>query len=402
MNTLTNIQEKKFPAALWALTFCAFGIGTAEFIIMGLLSTIAKDLSTSISSAGLLVSLYALGVAVGGPILSAVTAKMERKKLLLIAIAVFVLGNFIAVLAQGLFALLISRIISGAIHGLFMGNATTIAGNIVPTNKKATAISIIFAGFLISTVVGVPLGTYIGTNWGWRTTFLAVSVWGILGFIFTTLLLPNKQHPENILKLKEHLKVLKNKALILILLTNIFAYTGTFTFFTFISQALIEISGFAQSSISIVLLILGSGVALGNITGGRFSNRKPALALLFMLIFHAIILFVLPLVFAYQVSVIVCLFLFGFFAYSNVPALQLLSIQLSERFVPGSGNIASALNVSAFNVGAAAGAYIGGLVVDSTLGLQYTPWVGTIFVIIALILAVLNWLRNSHNETNEK
>lgn len=399
MDTLVNTKKREgLPKALWALTFSAFGIGTAEFIIIGLLPTIAKDLSVSVSSTALLVTLYALGVAIGGPIFTALTGKMERKKLLLGTIVIFALGNFIAVFAPGLLILLFSRIITGATHGVFMANATTIAGNIVPSNKKATAISLVFGGFLISTVIGVPLGTYIGMNWDWRTTFMAVSIWGIAGLILMAFFLPKQQHTENILKLKDQPKVLKNKALILVLLINILAYAGTFTLFTFISPLLLEVADLDANEISIVLLVLGLGVALGNVIGGRISNKKPSLILIFLLISHAIVLFILPLVITSQLGIFISLFFFGFFAYSNVPALQLLSIQLSERALPGSGNIAAALSVSAFNVGAALGAYTGGIVIDSSLTIKSTPWVGGLFVIVALILGIINWQRNKQYE----
>lgn len=388
----------KIPFAIWALTFCAFGIGTTEFVIVGLLPTIANDLSISLSSAGLLVTLYALGVAIGGPVFTVLTGKIERKKLLLLTIAVFIIGNSIAFFADNVILLQLSRVITGTTHGVFFAYAVIIASNMVADDKRATVISLVFAGLMISTVIGVPLGTYIGSHYGWKMTFLAVIFWGIIGLVILSLSLPRQSKSTNVLKLKDLPKVFSNSSVLIVLLANIFAYTGTFVLFTYLSPILENIAGFSKDTINFILLIFGVGVALGNMVGGRISNRKPSKALVYLFLFHAIMLFVLSFVLTSKLIVIIALLLFGFFAYSNVPALQLLVVQLSERKFPGSGGIASALNVSAFNIGAASGSFIGGLVADSSLTLKATPWIGGIFVIVALILGLLNWQRNKTSE----
>ncbi|MCZ4245299.1 MFS transporter [Pedobacter punctiformis] len=393
-----QVTSAKIPFAIWALTFCAFGIGTTEFVIVGLLPTIANDLSISISSAGLLVTLYALGVAIGGPVFTVLTGKIERKKLLHLTIAVFIIGNTIAFFANNIILLQLSRVITGTTHGVFFAYAVIIASNMVTENKRATAISLVFAGLMISTVIGVPLGTYIGSHYGWKMTFLAVVIWGILGLLILGFSLGKQAKPTETLKLKDLPKVLKNSSVLMVLLSNIFAYTGTFVLFTYLSPVLKNITGFSLDTINFILLIFGVGVALGNITGGRISNRKPSKTLVYLFLFHAIMLFILSFVLTSKPIVIITLLLFGFFAYSNVPALQLLVVKLSERKFPGSGGIASALNVSAFNIGAASGSFIGGLVADSTLTLQATPWIGGFFVIVALGLGVLNWQRDKSTE----
>lgn len=389
----------KIPFAIWALTFCAFGIGTTEFVLVGLLPTIAKDLAISFSSTGLLVTLYALGVAIGGPIFTALTGKIEHKKLLLLIIAVFIAGNTLAFFAENIVLLQISRLITGTTHGVFFGYAVIIASNMVAENRKATAISLVFAGLMISTVVGVPLGSYVGAHYGWKMTFLAVVVWGIIGLVILGMELPKQPKPTEALKLRDLPKVFKNSAVLIVLLANILAYTGTFILFTYLSPLLENISGFSLDTINLILLIFGVGVALGNIVGGRISNRKPSKVLVYLFVFHAIMLFVLSFVLMSKPIIIFALLLFGFFAYSNVPALQLLVVKLSEQKFAGSGGIASALNVSAFNIGAASGSYIGGLVVDSPLTIKATPWIGGFFVIAALGVALWNWSRNKASET---
>lgn len=389
-----QVSSTKIPFAIGALTFCAFGIGTTEFVLVGLLPTIANDLAISISSTGLLVTLYALGVAIGGPIFTALTGKTARKKLLLLTIGIFVIGNSVAFFASNIVLLQVSRVITGTTHGVFFAYAVIIASDMVPEDKRTTAISLVFAGLMISTVIGVPLGTYIGSYYGWKMTFLAVVLWGVLGLVILSLSLPKQPEPTETLRLKDLPDVFRNSSVLTVLLANIFAYTGTFVLFTYLSPVLKTITGFSLDTINFVLLIFGVGVALGNLVGGRISNLRPSSVLVYLFLFHAIVLFLLSFVLASKPIIIVLLFLFGFFAYSNVPALQLLVVQLSERKFPGSGGIASALNVSAFNIGAASGSFIGGLVADSFLTIKALPWVGAIFVVIALGLGLLNWKRN--------
>ncbi|WP_343744850.1 MFS transporter [Chitinophaga sp.] len=393
-------SSSRIPFAIWSLTFCAFAIGTTEFVLVGLLPAIAKDLAISISSTGTLVTLYALGVAFGGPVFTALTGRTGHKKILLLTLAVFITGNTIAFFANTILLLQISRVITGTTHGVFFGYAVVIAGNMAPQNRRATAIAIVFAGLMISTVVGVPLGTYIGSHYGWKMTFLAIIIWGSAAMIVLGLSLPKQSGPTAALKLNDLPKVLKNEAVWIVLMANIFAYTGTFVLLTFLSPVLENMTGFSPGAINYILLVLGIGVALGNIVGGHISNHRPSTVLVFLFLFHAITLFILSLVITSQSIIIVALLLFGFFAYSNVPALQLLTVKFSENKFPGSGGIASALSVSAFNIGAAAGSFIGGVVAGSSPGLKATPWIGGIFVIVAWGFSLWNWNRNKTMEGN--
>lgn len=398
MNTMTTKNEqlkKSIPFAIWAIAFCAFGIGTTEFVLVGLLPTIASNLAISISSTGSLITLYALGVAIGGPIFTVLTGKIEQKKVLLLTVAVFIIGNTVAFFANDILMLQVSRVITGTTHGIFFGYAVIIASNMVTVDRKATAISLVFAGLMVSTVIGVPLGTYIGSHFGWKMTFLAVIVWGIVGLLILSFTLPKQPKATETLKLKDLPKVFRNRSVLIVLLANIFAYTGTFILFTYLSPILEKITGFSLDTINVILLIFGIGVALGNMVGGRISNKNPSKTLVYLFIFHAIILFIISFVLMSKPIMIITLLIFGFFAYSNVPALQLLVVELSEKKFPGSGGIASALNVSAFNIGAASGSFIGGLVMDSPLTLNATPWISGVFVVIALLFAVIN-LRSKH------
>lgn len=394
---LEQATSKKIPSAIWALTFCIFGFGTAEFVVVGLLPSIASDLSVPLSSTGLLVTMYALGIAIGGPLFTALTGSIERKKLLMLTLLSFVFGNVIAFFAKDISILLISRVITGAANGLFLAHAVVVASNMVADNKKATAISLVFSGLMVSTVVGAPLGTYIGTHYGWSTTFLAIIIWAIVGLVTLGIVLPQQPKPTAALRLRDIPDVFRSSSVLIVLLSNIFAYTGTFVLFTYLSPILKSITGFSDNAINLVLLTFGVGVALGNFAGGRLSDRKPSRTLVYLFLFHAIVLFLLSFVLDSKPLVIALVLVLGFLAYGNVPALQLLVVQLSEKGKPGSGGIASAVNVSAFNIGVTFGSLIGGIVVNRS-SLYAMPWVGGIFVLVALLLGIGNYQRNKTTE----
>ena len=385
------------PPAIWALTFCVFGFGTAEFVSVGLLPSIAADLSVPVSQTGLLVTMYALGIAVGGPILTAITGSIDRKKLLIAALVVFISGNLIAFFATNIYTLLMSRAITGATNGLFLAHAVVMASNMVAEHKKATAMSLVFSGLMIATVVGAPAGTYIGTHFGWHATFLAIIIWTLVGLTGLVIVLPSQPKPTAALRLSDIPAVFRNTSVLIVLLANIFAFTCTFVLFTYISPVLKNITGFTENLINLVLLIFGVGVALGNFAGGRLSDRKPSRTLVYLFLFHAIVLFILTFVLGSKPLVFILVLALGFLAYGNVPALQLLAVQLSEKHKPGSGGIASAVNVSAFNVGVILGSLIGGVIINS-FSLSTTPWVGGVFVLLALCMGILNYQRNKAAE----
>ncbi|WP_282116273.1 MFS transporter [Cellulophaga baltica] len=390
INKDTTVAKKKgLPAALWALTISAFAIGTTEFVIVGLLSTVANDLGTSLTSAGLLVSLYAIGVAIGAPILTALTGKIPRKQLLMGIMVLFIIGNGLAAIAPSFELLLLSRVVTGFAHGVFFSIGSTIAASLVPKDKRATAISIMFAGLTVAIVTGVPLGTYIGQNFGWRATFIGVALLGLVGAIASLALVPKNIKQSAPLRFIDQLKVIKNPSILLVLAITAFGYGGTFVTFTYLTPLLEEVTGFSSNMTSVFLLIYGIAIAIGNIIGGKVSNNKPGKALLVMFALQAIVLFVLYFTASSQIFAIITLFFMGIFAFSNVPALQLYVVKMAEKYLPGTEDVASALNIAAFNVGIAIGAYVGGMVVESSLGIEATPWVGGILVIVGFLLTLV-------------
>lgn len=386
--TAINIQERKGGTpALMALAISAFGIGTTEFVPVGLLSTLADDLNISITLAGLLISGYAMGVAFGAPILTALTNKMNRKTLLIVLMVIFIVGNSVAAISSSFTLLLLARIITSFSHGVFFSIGSTIAADVVPENKRASAIAFMFTGLTVATVTGVPLGTFIGQHYGWRSTFWVVALLGVIAIIAIAILVPNKLKQAPPSKLSDNLKILTNGPLLLAFSITALGYGGTFVAFTYLAPILEKITGFKPSAVSIILLVYGIAVAFGNTIGGKAANKNPLKALTWMFIIQAIVLVILAFTAPFKIVGIVTIFFLGLLAFMNVPGLQIYVVKLAEKYVPSAVDIASALNIAAFNIGIAIGAFIGGIIVDS-IGLIHTPWIGGVMVIGAVLLSI--------------
>ncbi|NSL86923.1 MFS transporter [Chitinophaga sp. Mgbs1] len=371
------------PAALWALTISAFGIGTTEFVIVGLLPTIADDLRVSIPAAGLLVSFYAIGVAIGAPVLTALTSHIPRRRLLIGLMLLFVAGNTAAALSPGYLTLSIARVITGFAHGVFFATGATIAAALVTPDRRASAIALMFAGLTIAMVTGVPAGTIIGQHFGWRATFTTVAILGMAGLLANILLLPHHIKNEAAASIREQVQVLRNRQLLVALLTTILNYSGVFLIFTYLAPLLTTLTGIAPAWVSAILLIYGVAVAIGNIIGGMAANRNPLTSLRVMLVLQAAALFLFTFTVHYTIPAIITLFIIGGLSFATVPASQFFVVQTAERCAPATVNVASALNIASFNAGAATGAYAGSLIVASAWGLGATPWAGGLFLLLA-------------------
>ncbi|MBV7428680.1 MFS transporter [Acidovorax sp. sif1233] len=374
------------PIALLALTLSAFAIGTTEFVIVGLLPTVAADLSISIPSAGLLVSLYALGVAVGAPVLTALTGRVPRKALLLSLMALFTAGNLLAWQAPSYETLVAARILTGLAHGVFFSIGSTIATGLVPREKAASAIAIMFTGLTVALVTGVPLGTFIGQHFGWRETFLAVSALGVVAFIGSAIFVPRNIAHTPPASLVQQARVLAEPRLLLVYAKTAIGYGGTFIPFTFLAPILTDIAGFSAGAVGWVMLVYGVSVAVGNIWGGRLADRLgpiPALRIIFALL--AAVLLLLQFTAPHPWLALATVLLWGAVAFGNVPGLQVYVVKQAERFTPQAVDVASGLNIAAFNLGIAGAAWAGGLIVTH-LGLMHTPWIGALVVLVSLAL----------------
>ncbi|HZV67282.1 MAG TPA: MFS transporter [Telluria sp.] len=381
------------PLALWALTLSAFAIGTTEFVIVGLIPTIASSLGVSVPSAGLLVSLYALGVAVGAPVLTALTGRVPRKRLLLALMALFTIGNLLAWMAPGYGTLMAARVLTGLAHGVFFSIGSTIATSLVPKEKAASAIALMFTGLTVALVTGVPLGTWIGQSFGWQSTFLAVSLLGAIAVAGSWILVPHDIAGAKPAGLMTQLAVLKKPRLLLVYAITTLGYGGSFIAFTYLAPILQQVSGFSASSVGLVMLVYGVSVTIGNIWGGKLADRKgPIRALQIVFGLLAAVLLVLTFTAPHAWLVLATVLAWGAVAFGNVPGLQVYVVQRAERDAPRAVDVASGLNIAAFNVGIALGAAGGGLIVTH-LGLMATPWVGALVVVGALGLTTLaGWL----------
>ncbi|MCF3638559.1 MFS transporter [Rhizobium sp. TRM95111] len=374
------------PPALFALTIAAYAIGTTEFVIVGLLPTVAGDLGITLPLAGLIVSIYALGVTFGAPVLTALTGRAGRKGLLIGLMALFVAGNTLAALSPSYEMLLVARVLSAFAHGVFFSVGSTIAADLVPENRQASAIAMMFMGLTVAIVTGVPLGTFIGQTFGWRATFWAVAALGIVAFAGIALLLPTNLKRQAPAGLVDQVRVLGSGRLLLVFAMTALGYGGTFVTFTYLAPVLQEITGFSAGSVSLVLVLYGLAIAAGNIAGGRVADRNPVRALFWLFAVQALVLVAFTFTAPSPVPALVTLAALGFLSFANVPGLQLYVVELAKRHRPGAIDVASALNIAAFNLGIAAGAWIGGLVVASPLGLGATPFVGAVLVAAALVL----------------
>ena len=385
------------PLALWALTLSAFAIGTTEFVIVGLVPTIANDLGVSLPSAGLLVSLYAVGVAIGAPVLTALTGRWNRKVVLISLMGLFVMGNLLAWQAPSYETLILARILTGLAHGVFFSIGSMIATSLVSKDKEASAIAIMFTGLTVALVTGVPLGTWIGQHFGWRATFLVVSALGLIALIGSAILVPKNLKQSIPATFKEQLQVIVKPRLLLVYLMTILGYGGTFTAFTYLAPILEQQTGFAPSVIGLIMLVYGVSVAVGNIWGGKLADKRGPISAL-SIIFSALTIILLAFTFTMEskVAAVLTILIWGAFAFGNVPGLQLYVVKQAKKHTPNAVDVASGLNIAAFNIGIALGSVTGGLVVEH-MELKDTAWIGAVVSLLALIVTRYSGRLDKHN-----
>jgi DHA1 family inner membrane transport protein len=371
--------------ALYALTAGAFGIGTTEFVIMGLLLQVGTDFHVSIPAAGLLVSGYALGVVVGAPLLTAMTGRLPRKATLIGLMAIFTIGNIACALAPSYALLMTARVITAFAHGTFFGVGSVVATGLVPPDRKASAIATMFTGLTVATLLGVPAGSWIGLHFGWRATFWAVSAIGVVAMLVIAVLVPaDRGVPRETMTFRSELQVLTRPQVLLGLLATVIGFAGVFTVFTYIQPILTRITGFTDAAVSPVLLVFGVGMIAGNVLGGRLADRKLVPALLGTLISLAVVLGAMTFALHSKPAAVLFTGLLGAAMFATVAPLQLRVLQKAA----GAGeNLASSLNIAAFNLGNALGAWMGGVVIDHGPGLTAVTWVAALMTLAGLAVA---------------
>ena len=373
---------------LFALAVAAFGIGTTEFVILGLLPEVAQDLAVTIPAAGMLVSAYALGVAVGGPILAVATARLPRKTTLAWLMALFILGNVGCALAPNYQWLMVARVATAFCHAAFFGIGAVVAGSVVEPHKRAQAMSLMFAGLTLANVLGVPLGTLMGQHLGWRSTFWAVAVIGVLAILAVLRWVPNLRHTLSGSALGEF-RVLRNKQVWLALALSVVASTSMFTVFTYIAPILRDVTGVSPQNVSGVLLLCGVGLTIGNLLGGRLADWRLMPSLIGIFSVLAVVLAAFHFTSAWLWPSVATVVLWGLVSFSAGTPLQ-------ARVISQAGDapsLASTLNIGAFNLGNAIGAWLGGAVITAGGSLQSIPLVAACVTLCALALAVyVAWL----------
>jgi len=378
------------PIALLALTAGAFGIGTTEFVIMGLLLQVSTDLHVSIATAGLLISGYALSVAVGAPVLTIASRSLPRKTVLLALMVIFTLGNLACALAPGYGWLMAARVITALAHGTFFGVGSVVATSLVPRERRASAIAIMFTGLTAATLLGVPAGAWLGAQFGWRATFWAVTLIGAVAFAVIAAFVPSERAGNDGVAtapaaLRDELAVLARPQVLRGLALTVLGFAGVFTVFTYIQPLLLRVTGVSQNAVSPILLVLGAGLAVGNLLGGRLADRAPMRALLATLAALAFVFAAMHWMIVAPWSAVLFVALLGIAAFATVAPMQL---HVLEKASGAGQNLASSLNIAAFNLGNALGAWAGGLTVESGPGLQSLGWVAAAITLAGFGIAL--------------
>ncbi|MER6676727.1 MFS transporter [Streptomyces sp. NPDC000983] len=372
------------PLALLALAIGAFGIGTTEFVIMGVLPQVADDFGVTIPTAGWLVSGYALGVVLGAPLLTVLGTKVSRKKMLMSLMGLFIVGNTLSALAPGFGTMLAGRIIASLAHGAFFGIGSVVAADLVAPRKKASAISLMFMGLTVANIVGVPGGTYVGQAFGWRVTFALVAALGVIGLLGVARLVPEAGRPARA-DVRSEFAAFRNVQVWLAMAMTVLGYGGVFAAITYITPMMTEVTGYTEAAVTWLLVLFGIGMFLGNLLGGRLADRALMPLLLSSLGALSLTLLLFTATAHHKVLAAITLTLIGALGFATVPPLQKWVLDQATA----APTLASAANIGAFNLGNALAAWLGGVVIAAGLGYTAPNWVGALLSGGALLLALV-------------
>ncbi|MGF1745718.1 MFS transporter [Vibrio minamisatsumaniensis] len=377
------MKQEKIPFQVWILTLAAFAIGTAEFVIAGILPQIATSLSITEGQAGYLISAYALAIVIGGPILTIYLARFNKKMVLIGLMALFIIGNVLSALAPSYPLLLASRVIAGLVQGPFYGIGAVVATNLVSEKMAGRAVGQMFAGLTLANVLGVPAGTWVSLQFGWHTTFFSVAALGTIAMISILTSIKSAGHSEA-KDIKTQLLAFKNPMLLISLAITAFAWSGFMTLYGYLAPIAMHITGYSQESVTWILVIVGVGLIIGNTLGGRSSDKNLGKASMFWAIAMIVSLVIVGLVVGNKILFVAAAFVFGVASFANVPAMQLRVMNHG-----GEGQeLAATANISAFNLANAFGGFLGGIVLDSQLGAGMIPFAAVVVPIIGLFLIV--------------
>ena len=375
------------PVSLLALAAGAFGIGTTEFIIMGLLTQVSESLGISIPTAGTLISGYAIGVAVGAPVLTLAPRRWPRKQLLMGLMLIFIAGNAAAALAPGYGWLMAARVLTSLTHGTFFGVGAVVATSLVPADKRASAIALMFSGLTLATLLGVPAGAWLGQQWGWRMAFAAVAVVGVAALAVLAVFVPRHLPQPEAVPLRAELAVLRRPGVWLGLAITVFGFGGMFALYTYVEPLLAQVTRMEHGAIALTLLLFGAGLAAGNLLGGKLADRAGTARALALTLAALVATLVLGRwAFGHAALAMAYVVLLGVVAFATVAPMQVRVLQ--EAGASGA-NLASSLNIAAFNLGNAIGAWVGGSLIAGGLGLLSVSWGAAALSALGLALVLV-------------
>lgn len=392
------------PIVIYVFSLCAFAIGFTEFITIGLTSTMAVDLGTDVSNISLTVTAYALGVVVGAPVLTALASSWTRKRLLLTAMLAFTLGNLIAGTSADLPQLLAARLLSGLAHGVFFAVASSVATRLVPAERSGSALALVFGGVTIAMSLGVPVGTWLGSMLHWQIIFLVIAGCGLLGVIGIGIKMPagsGEQRMQSNVSW-QHLKILFDRRLLAGASVPMLSYMASFALYTFISPILLNITGVSVQVASGVLLAYGIGSAIGTVWGGRLTDRQ-GMDHASLILLTGLVAVLIAINFSLTNTMLMMLLtaLLGLMTYGAIPPLQSRILMLAERHTPQAMDVASGMNIAAFNAGVVTGSVLGSVTVREW-GLEQLAWVGTIIGILAIVSLVCQMKTPSMKENSPR
>ncbi|MFB6891940.1 MFS transporter [Kitasatospora sp. NPDC056327] len=373
------------PLALFALAIGAFGIGTTEFVIMGLLPDVADQFGVSIPTAGYLVSGYAVGVFLGAPLMTILGTRVPRKRMLMLLMGLFIVGNALSAAAPVFGVMLAGRVVASLAHGAFFGIGAVVASSLVAPEKQARALATMFTGLTVANVLGVPLGTLVGQHLGWRVTFFVVAGLGVVGLLGVARLVPELERPEGV-RVRHELAAFGNVQVLLAMGMTVLGFGGVFAAVTYITPMMTEVTGYSDSALTWLLVLFGLGMVGGNLVGGRFADKSLMRMLYASLGSLALVLAVFTATAHNKIAAAVTLALIGALGFATVPPLQKRVLDQAS----GAPTLASAVNIGAFNLGNALAAWLGGLVIDAGHSYTSANWVGAGLAGSALLLALLS------------
>ncbi|MFE6164776.1 MFS transporter [Streptomyces sp. NPDC056486] len=376
------------PLALLALAVGAFGIGTTEFVMMGLLPNVADDLGISIPTAGHLVSAYALGVVIGAPLLAAVTARMPRRRVLIGLMVLFVVGNALSAAAPDYHWLMAARFLSGLPHGAFFGVGAVVATGLVAPERKARSVSLMFLGLTVANIVGVPVATAMGQQLGWRATFLAVSAIGLVAIATLAFFVPADHGHGESGGLRGEIRALGSVPVWLALGTTVAGFGALFSAYSYVTPMLTDAAGYAESSVTLLLALFGVGATAGNLLGGRLADHSLRGTLFGGLTALVVVLALFPLLMGTAWSAAIAVMLLGMAAFTTGSPLQLMVMEKASA----APSLASSANQAAFNLANAGGAWVGGLALAAGFGVTSPALTGAALAVLGLGVAGVAYL----------